>query len=256
MCGSSTHPPVSTKLPAIFNLIKHTNVSLNSMPSITLYACTSGPNPPKIAYLLEELGISYEVKSLQFGEGDDAKPGVKHPSFIKINPNGRVPAIVDHDNNDFCVWESGAILQYLAETKGGEKFLGSGNEKYEVLTWLAFQISGHGPMQGQVNYFKHFYKHFWNEECSPTIIKRFETEVYRVYSVLETRLKAQKEDGSDYLVGKGYTIADMSFQGWLRSYGFAGLDLTNYPTLKAYIERNEAKESTKNANKKIADASA
>ncbi|TIC09189.1 glutathione S-transferase [Wallemia mellicola] len=224
-------------------------------PQITLYACTGGPNPPKIAFLLEELGIDYEVKILQFGEGDDNKPGVKHPSFLKINPNGRVPAIVDHSNGDFAVWESGAILQYLAETKG-EKFIGIGKEKYEVLSWLAFQISGHGPMQGQVNYFKHFFKNIWGEESSPTVVKRFETETYRVFSVLETQLASQKAAGSDYLVGKNYTIADISFHGWLRTVSFAGLDLSPYPHVKAWVDRNEAKESTKRANKKIADAAA
>ena len=225
------------------------------MPSVTLYACSTGPNPPKVAYLLEELGIDYAVKSLQFGEGDDAKPGVKHPSFLAINPNGRVPAIVDHKNGDLCVWESGAILQYLAETYGPQ-YIGSGKEKWEVIEWLAFQISGHGPMQGQVNYFKHFFNKYWGEDCSPTIIKRFETETYRVYGVLENQLKKQQQLGSEYIVGKGFTIADMSFHGWLRTHAFAGLDLTNFPLLKAYIQRIEAKETVQRANKKIADASA
>ncbi|TIB07114.1 hypothetical protein E3P92_04034 [Wallemia ichthyophaga] len=226
-------------------------------PAITLYACASGPNPPKVAYLLEELGISYDIKSLVFGEGDENKPGVKGASFLKINPNGRVPAIVDHENNDFCVWESGAILQYLAETKkGGDKYIGGGhgNEKYEVLTWLAFQISGHGPMQGQVNYTKLFFKNYWNEECQPSVVKRFENETYRVFSVLESRLKAQKQAGSDYIAGKNYSIADMSFHAWLRIAAFPGLDLSGYPTLKAYMEHMEAKQSTQAATKKIADA--
>jgi glutathione S-transferase len=110
----------------------------------------TGPNPLKVAILLEYLGLSYDVKALDFG--DDPEKGVKGAAFMKVNPNGRVPALVDHQNKDLVIWESGAILYYLVDkydTKG--LFLGhTPEERAETMIWLTHQLSGLGPAQGNL----------------------------------------------------------------------------------------------------------
>lgn len=128
-------------------------------PQVTLYSHRGpGPNPFKVAILLEKLGLEYEVVALDFG--DDAENGVKGKKFLAVNPNGRVPAIVDHQANDFVVWESGAILYYLVEKydKEGKFFGKSIDEKTTTMQWLTHQLSGLGPTQGNLNYALHYWK--------------------------------------------------------------------------------------------------
>lgn len=119
------------------------------MPAqFTLYTHKGpGPNPLKAAILLEKLGLEFDVIDLDFG--DDPNRGVKSEKFLKVNPNGRVPALVDHSKNDFTIWESGAILYYLVEQydKQGKFFGKDVIEKSVVMQWLAFQLSGLGPVQ-------------------------------------------------------------------------------------------------------------
>lgn len=120
------------------------------MAQFTLYSHKGpGPNPLKAAILLQKLGLTYDVVALDFG--DDAEKGVKG-KFLKVNPNGRVPALVDHQNKDFTIWESGAILYYIVEKydTSGTFFGKSTDDKSVVMQWLTHQLSGLGPAQGQV----------------------------------------------------------------------------------------------------------
>lgn len=125
-------------------------------PQFTLYSHRGpGPNPLKTALVLEKLGLTYDVVPLDFG--DDPEKGVKGEKFLKVNPNGRVPALVDHNNSDFCIWESGATMVYLAEKydKTGSIYGKDVEEKAIVMQWLAHQLSGLGPVQGNVNFAYH-----------------------------------------------------------------------------------------------------
>ena len=118
---------------------------MSSLKPITLWAHATGPNPWKVAIVLEELGIPYETKFLEM-------PDMKGPEFTKINVNGRVPAIQDPNNGGFAIWESGAIIQYLVEkydTEGKLSYKDGGNKKFEENQWLQFQMSGQGPYMGQ-----------------------------------------------------------------------------------------------------------
>eukprot|EP01088_Endostelium_zonatum_P017309 TRINITY_DN503_c0_g1_i1.p1 TRINITY_DN503_c0_g1~~TRINITY_DN503_c0_g1_i1.p1 ORF type:complete len:225 (-),score=46.39 TRINITY_DN503_c0_g1_i1:9-683(-) len=173
-------------------------------PQITLYSHASGPNGWKVAYVLEELGLNYETIMLDFNKGEH-----KAESFTKYNPNGRIPAIIDHNNNDFVLWESGAILEYLADkydTKHSISFT-QDNERYQAKQYLYFQASGQGPYFGQLAWFK-----FFHSEKIPSAVERYSKEVKRVLGVLEDILK--KPESKGYLVGGKASIADISFIPW------------------------------------------
>lgn len=158
----------------------------------------SGPNPWKVAIVLEELSIPYETEYLDMTD-------LKKPPFEKINPNGRVPAIHD-PNTDIYLWESGAIIEYLAETYDREHKLSFSTfpEKYYVKQWIAFQISGQGPYFGQAAWFGRFH-----HGKLPSAIKRYQDQVIRVFYVLNLAL-----EGKEYLVGDKCTIADLAFVTW------------------------------------------
>jgi GST-like protein len=159
---------------------------------IDLYTAAT-PNGHKVSIALEELGLAYETHILSFDKQEQ-----KAPEFLKINPNGRIPAIVDRDNDHFAVFESGAILLYLAE-KTGRLLPADVKGRSTVIQWLMFQMGGVGPMQGQANV---FYRYF--PEKLPSAIERYQHETRRLYQVLDGRL-AQVE----YLAGD-YTIADIA----------------------------------------------
>ncbi|GJJ08951.1 hypothetical protein Clacol_003171 [Clathrus columnatus] len=199
-----------------------------SSHQITLFHHGIAPNPPKVAILLEELGISYKLVKKEFGDGEN---GVKAPDFLAINPNGRVPAIIDHTNNDKIVWESGAILIYLTErfdTSG--KYTGKNlDEKAEVWEWLIFQLSGLGPMHGQIGYFKRLHP---VKNLDQSVYDRFINETYRVYGVLNKRL-----ENREWIALDRFTIADMSFYTWLYLAPLSELSFDGFPHLKAYKER-------------------
>ncbi len=158
---------------------------------------------------MDWIRIPYETVFLDFQKGEH-----KAPSFTKFNPNGRIPAIVDHKNNDFVVWESAAILFYIANKYDTEhksipaKF----EDEIQVLTWVSFQISGLGPYQGQLNWFKHFHK-----EQIPSAVERYYNETKRVYGVIEGQLKDK-----EYINGN-YGISDMAFFPWVRGSDFGGI---------------------------------
>ncbi|GAA5872277.1 hypothetical protein JCM16303_001039 [Sporobolomyces ruberrimus] len=171
------------------------------MPQFTLYTHAGGPNGHTVAFVLKALGLSYEPKYLDFAKGEQ-----KAPEFLKLNPNGRIPCLVDHENKDFAVWESKACMKYLiAKYDTEKKFTVTGIEDETILdTWLFFQASGQGPYFGQAAHFKMF-----APEKIPYGIERYAKEVQRVFSVLESVLSKQ-----EWLVGGKLTIADLSFITW------------------------------------------
>jgi GSH-dependent disulfide-bond oxidoreductase len=193
-----------------------------SKPEFTLYTWTT-PNGFKISIALEELGLSYGVVPINIRQGDQFKP-----EFLKISPNNKIPAIVDNETG-ITVFESGAILQYLAE-KTGRLLPKAGAERYKVLEWLNWQMGGLGPMFGQFGYFTVF-----APEPNPMAIERYTTEVHRLLQVLETQL-AQNA----YVAGENYSLADISIFPWINTlktfYKRPDL-LENLPFLEAWFEK-------------------
>jgi GST-like protein len=166
---------------------------------ITLYTWTT-PNGRKVPIMLEELGWPYEVRTVNLGKNEQHAP-----DFLKISPNNKIPAIIDHDaeGGPLTLFESGAILTYLAE-KSGRLLAPSGADRYRQLEWLHWQIGNLGPMLGQLGYFAKR-----AEEKTPAAIARFTDEAERLLSVMERRLAE-----SPYLGGKEYSIADIASYPW------------------------------------------
>lgn len=190
---------------------------------IDLYTAAT-PNGYKASIVLEELGLDYEVHALSFSAGEQKKP-----EFLKICPNGRIPAIVDRDAGDFAVFESGAILIYLAE-KTGRLLPGEGKKRSQVIQWLMFQMGGIGPMMGQANV---FYRYF--PEKIPTVIKRYQNESRRLFEVLDGQLRDR-----EYLVDD-YSIADIANWGWVRGYEWSGVSVEGLPGLEKWLETMAAR---------------
>lgn len=184
---------------------------------IDLYTWTT-PNGFKASIALEELALPYTVHPVNITKGVQ-----KEPDFLKINPNGRIPAIVDRGNEDFAVFESGAILVYLAE-KTGRLLPTDVKGRSTVMQWLMFQMGGVGPMQGQANV---FYRYF--EEKIPSAIARYQTETRRLYEVLDGRLGE-----ADYL-GGDYSIADIATYPWVRSHDWAGVSVEGLDNLQRWM---------------------
>jgi GST-like protein len=196
---------------------------------ITLYSWGT-PNGKKVTLMLEECGLPYEVKHINISKGDQDTP-----EFRKINPNGKIPALVDSDGPDgqpITLFESGAILIYLAEKTG--KFLAKDpRARYETLQWLMFQMGGFGPMLGQAHHFLRF-----APEKIPYAMDRYRNEAKRLYGVLETALA-----GKEY-VGGEYSIADMALYPWALSHQWQEVDLAAFPNVAAWVGRISAREAT------------
>ncbi|WP_174280623.1 glutathione S-transferase family protein [Sphingomonas bacterium] len=163
------------------------------------------PNGVKVSIMLEECGLPYEAHRIDF-----ATQAQKSPEFLSLNPNGKIPAVLDPDGPDgqpIGLWESGAILAYLADKTG--RFLPSDAARHEVLAWLWWQVGGLGPMAGQLNFFAAMGGKDW-EDKRPR--DRFADEVRRLLGVMEARLG----DGRDWLAGD-YSIADIACIGWVRA---------------------------------------
>ena len=176
------------------------------------------PNGQKVHIALEELGLEYRVVPVDIGAGDQFKP-----EFLAITPNHRIPAIVDSDGpggGEFRLFESGAILVYLAE-KTGRLLPADLRERYVALQWLMFQMGGVGPMFGQYNHFASY-----APEKLPYAIERYTNEVRRLHRVLDRRLSE-----SEYLAGAEYGIADIATFPWVRSPEKRGIDLADYPAV-------------------------
>lgn len=196
----------------------------------------SGPNPPKVSIILEELGIPYEVTPVVGSE-------VKRPEYIAINPNGRVPAIHD-PNTCITLWESGAILEYLIEAydkKHQLSFAPGTPESYHAKQWLYFSSTGQGPYYGQASWFKKFHS-----EKVPSAIERYAKEVNRVSGVLNGHLAQQKQDhgaSSDgpWLVGDKYSYADIAFIPWQKLIELAltkdEYNVDDFPYVKEWLDK-------------------
>jgi GSH-dependent disulfide-bond oxidoreductase len=186
------------------------------------------PNGWKVTIMLEELGTPYNVIPINIGKGEQFKP-----DFLKISPNNRMPAIVDHEplggGEPLPIFESGAILEYLAEKYG--KFMPKDTRgKYEVLQWLYWQMANLGPNSGQANHFRHY-----AADKIPYGINRYTDEVNRLYGVMNIRL-ADRE----YLAGD-YSIADMASWPWVVPYERMGQDLNEFPHLKRWFDTMKAR---------------
>jgi len=157
---------------------------------------------------------------------------------LKINPNGRIPAIVDHSRGDFRVFESGAILLYLVEhyDPQGKLWPRSSDQRSEVIQWLMFQMSAIGPMQGQANHFSRY-----APEKIPYGITRYQNETQRLYKVLDNHLA----EGREYLAAGQYTIADIATFSWVRSHDWAGVSLEGLPNLQAWVDRIDSRDAVK-----------
>ena len=185
---------------------------------IDLYTAAT-PNGHKASIALEELALPYQLHVLSFDQQEQ-----KSAEFLKINPNGRIPAIVDRDNDDFAVFESGAILYYLAE-KTGQLMPSDARGRSVVLQWLMWQMGGVGPMQGQANV---FYRYF--PEKIPAAIARYQNETRRLYEVLNSRLQQV-----EYLAGD-YSIADIATYPWLALHDWAGVSVEGLPALQRWMQ--------------------
>ena len=181
------------------------------------------PNGHKVHVMLEECGLAYRAIPVNIGAGDQFKP-----EFLKISPNNKIPAIVDPDGPDgepISVFESGAILIYLAARTG--RFLPADlRGKYRALEWLMFQMGSVGPMLGQAHHFR-----LYAPEKLPYAIDRYSNEAKRLYGVIDKRLGQSR-----YIAADEYTIADIAIFPWLRSWKNQGIELDDYPTLKAWFD--------------------
>jgi GSH-dependent disulfide-bond oxidoreductase len=184
---------------------------------IDLYTAAT-PNGFKISIALEEMELSYQVRAIRL----DLKQQ-KEPWYLALNPNGRIPTIVDRSNGDFAVFESGAILLYLAE-RYGKLIPSDAKKRSETVQWLMFQMSGIGPMQGQANVFLRY-----APEKIPYAIERYQRECQRLYGVLESRLGDRQ-----FLVGESLTIADVATWPWIHSHEWAGVSLGEFANLRRW----------------------
>lgn len=184
---------------------------------IDLYTAPT-PNGHKASIMLEELELPYRLNEIKLASGDQ-----RTPEFLAINPNGRIPAIVDRGNDDFVVFESGAILLYLAERTG--KLLGTtAKGRSRAIQWLMLQMSGVGPMMGQTFVFEQYFP-----EKLPSVIARFRNESLRLLHVLDARLAH-----AEYLAGD-YSVADIATWPWARLHERIGLDVATMPHLQRWL---------------------
>ena len=182
--------------------------------SITLYTAPT-PNGWKISIALEEMGLPYEVRVIDFASNEQ-----KSDWYVKINPNGRIPSLVD---DGFELFESGAILIYLAEKTG--KFLPKDTQgRSRVIQWLMFQMSGVGPMMGQANVFLRYFP-----EKIQAAIDRYQREVTRLFGVMDKQLSSH-----EYIAG-GYSIADMALWPWVSGYEWSGVSVDEFAHLKRWL---------------------
>ncbi|HPG26168.1 MAG TPA: glutathione S-transferase N-terminal domain-containing protein [Myxococcota bacterium] len=193
---------------------------------ITLYTAPT-PNGWKASITLEELGLPYETRAIDLGKNEQ-----KEDWFLAINPNGRIPAMVDHDpaggGGDVAIFESGAIMLYLAD-KAGALIPKDVAGRARAISWLMFQMGGVGPMMGQANV---FYRYF--PEKIQAAIDRYQNESRRLFEVLERRLAE-----SEWLAGDAYSIADIANFSWVRIHGWSGVPLDGLGHVERWLARIE-----------------
>ena len=199
------------------------------------------PNGHKVHIMLEELGLDYTVHPVAIGKGEQFRE-----SFLKLNPNHRIPAIVDKDGPEGCpitLFESGAILFYLAEKTGSELLPKSPEMRYHTMQWLMFQMGGVGPMYGQANHFRAYAvdEHAYS-------VERYTKEVGRLLAVLDKRLGE-----SEYLAGDMYSIADIATWPWQRNMPKRGHDLDNFPNVKRWFDAVGARRAVQRGIQVLAE---
>jgi GST-like protein len=195
------------------------------------------PNGIKVPIALEELGVPYTLTKMALGS-----PELHAADYLRINPNARIPAIRHQTGSDapVTVFESGAVLLYLAETFGG--LIGTTPvARAQTLSWLVLQVAGLGPMMGNAAHFRSL------KSPDPYTLGRFEGEAGRYLGLLETRLGEV-----EWLNGEAYSVADIAHFSWARSASYAGLDLADFPVLKAWTDRIEQREATMRALARLA----
>ncbi|MSP68490.1 MAG: glutathione S-transferase family protein [Alphaproteobacteria bacterium] len=185
------------------------------------------PNGRKVSVMLEEVGATYKAFPIDINKDDQFKP-----EFLKISPNNKIPAIVDHDGpgGTFSLFESGAILMYLGE-RFGRFYPKAARARAETNKWLMFQMGGVGPMLGQAHHFRKFAK-----VQIPYAIDRYTNEAARLYRVLDQRLGE-----SEYLAGPDYTIADIATYPWIWRHEFQGQRLEDHPNVQRWFQANAAR---------------
>jgi GSH-dependent disulfide-bond oxidoreductase len=210
--------PIAARWPA-----KHPDrLQLYSLPT---------PNGVKVSIMLEEIGLPYEAHAVDIGKGESWTP-----EFLSLNPNGKIPAILDPDGpggRPLALFESGAILLYLAE-KTGRLLPADPGQRYETIQWVFFQMASIGPMFGQLGF---FHKFAGREIADKRPLERYSAESKRLLGVLDTRLA-----GREWIMGDDYTIADVSMLGWVRNLvGFYGardlVEFDSLPHVPAWLER-------------------
>jgi GST-like protein len=200
---------------------------MNNDNMIEVYSWAT-PNGHKVHIMLEECGLPYRVHAIDIGAGDQFTP-----EFLAISPNNKIPAIVDPNGPDgepMSVFESGAILLYLA-SKTGKLLPASTRAKFEVMEWLMFQMGGIGPMLGQAHHFR-----IYAPEKIDYAINRYTNEAKRLYGVLDKRMGMHK-----YVAGSSYSIADIAIFPWLRSWKNQGIDWVDFPNLKGWFDEIAAR---------------
>ena len=185
---------------------------------IDLYTSAT-PNGWKVSVALEELGLRYQVHAIDLGKAEQ-----KTEAYLRLNPNGRIPTIVDRENGDFAVFESGAILMYLAE-KTGRLMPADARGRSRVVQWLMFQMGGVGPMMGQANVFFRYFP----EKIQPAI-DRYQNESRRLFEVLDRRL------GESQWLADDYSIADIANWCWVRTHRWSGVSIDGLPHLRRWLD--------------------
>jgi GST-like protein len=197
------------------------------------------PNGIKVHIMLEEVGLPYNVIGIDIAKGDQFDP-----EFLKISPNNKIPAIVDHDGPDgkpYRLFESGAILAYLAEKASSPLFPSDRARRYRVMQWLMFQVGGVGPMLGQANFFRKYCP-----EHVPYALDRYTREAARLYRVMDRHLA-----NSEYLADD-YSIADIAVWPWIVPY-FQGVDLGDFANLNRWFEAIRQRPAVTRGNAVLAD---
>ncbi len=211
-------------------------MTTQTKPIELYYAAT--PNGRKITIMLEELGVPYTLIPINISRGDQFKP-----EFLAMSPNNKIPAILDPEGPDgapISVFESGAILRYLAE-KFGAFYGKSWRERVKIDEWLFWQVGGFGPILGQNNHFAHY-----APEKVPYAIRRFVDETHRLYRVLNTQLEAMAAAGEEYVAGD-CSIADFAILDWSNSWQRHGIEKGEFPHVEAWRERMRARPAVPKA---------
>jgi GST-like protein len=199
------------------------------------------PNGHKIHIMLEEVGLPYSMHAIDIGRGDQFKP-----EFLKISPNNKMPAITDQDGpggRPYSLFESGAILMYLAE-KSGKLLPSETGARYDAIQWLMFQMGNIGPMLGQAHHFRHY-----APEPLPYAIQRYTNEANRLYGVLDRRLQ-----GRTYLADD-YSIADIAVWPWVRTPDRQGVEAAQYPNYRRWFDAIAARPAVQRGIQVLADRS-